>query len=151
MTFHRPKTGYQKNLGADGFLVDPLTGVIQTNQSYGRYSDGFFDVVIKASNSPDPAKSDFALMKIFVLQDTDLMKFVFDKNPVNVAKQMRQFKSEIEAAFAQVNIYTSFLQKGGEIKYISPLSPTHSMCMTMSSTAKLMEVWTLGEQAPAFR
>ena len=30
------------------------------------------------------------------------MKFVFDKNPVSVAKQMREFKTEIEAAFAQV-------------------------------------------------
>ena len=73
-----------------------------------RYSDGYFDVVIKASNSPDPSKADFALIKIFVLQDTDLMKFVFDKNPVSVAKQMREFKTEIEAAFAQpytLNVY----------------------------------------------
>ena len=126
VTFYRPKTEYRKDLGPEGFLVDPVTGVIQTNQSYGRYSDGYFDVFIKASNSPDPSKSDFALMKvrflilqstiihlihlfqIFVLQDTDLMKFVFDKNPVNVAKQMRQFKSEIESAFAQpltLNVY----------------------------------------------
>ena len=36
VTFHRPKTGYQKTLGPEGFLVDPLTGVIQTNQIYGR-------------------------------------------------------------------------------------------------------------------
>ena len=36
VTFHRPKTGYKKTLGPEGFLVDPLTGVIQTNQSYGR-------------------------------------------------------------------------------------------------------------------
>ena len=33
-----------------------------------RYSDGYFDVVIKAANSPDPSKADFALIKIFVLQ-----------------------------------------------------------------------------------
>ena len=73
-----------------------------------RYSDGYFDVVIKAANSPDPSKADFALIKIFVLQDTDLMKFVFDKNPVSVAKQMREFKTEIEAAFAQVLLYIFF-------------------------------------------
>ena len=108
VTFYRPKTGYKKILGAVGFLVDPVTGVIQTNQSYGRYSDGYFDVVVRASNSPDPSKADFALVKIFVLQDTDLMKFVFDKNPVNVAKQMKEFKTEVEAAFAQpltLNVY----------------------------------------------
>ena len=73
-----------------------------------RYSDGYFDVVIKAANSPDPSKADFALIKIFVLQDTDLMKFVFDKNPVSVAKQMREFKTEIEAAFAQVDTFLKY-------------------------------------------
>ena len=36
------------------------------------------------------------------------MKFVFDKNPVNVAKQMKEFKYEIEAALAEpltLNVY----------------------------------------------
>ena len=57
---------------------------MQTNQSYGKYADGYFEVKVKASNSPDPSKRDFTFIKIFVLQDTDLMKFVFDKNPVQV-------------------------------------------------------------------
>jgi len=108
VTFHRPKTGMRRELGESGFLVDESTGVIQTNQSYGKYADGFFDVVVKASNSPDPTKTDFAFLKIFVLQDTDLMKFVFDKNPVNVAKEMKEFKKDIEGAFAQpltLNVY----------------------------------------------
>ena len=108
VTFVRPSTGYRRQLGASAFLVDPLTGVIQTNQSYGRYSDGYFDVVIKAHNSPDPSRMDLTFMKVFVLQDTDLMKFVFDKNPVNVAKEMREFKEEVEAALAQpltLNVY----------------------------------------------
>jgi len=108
VTFHRPKTNLERKLGESGFLVDPSTGVIQTNQSYGKYADGFFDVVVKAANSPDPSKSDFAFLKIYVLQDTDLMKFVFDKNPVNVAKEANQFKKDIEGAFAQpltLNVY----------------------------------------------
>ena len=58
--------------------------MLQTNQSYGKYADGYFEVKVKASNSPDPTKRDFTYIKIFVLQDTDLMKFVFDKNPVQV-------------------------------------------------------------------
>ena len=102
VTFHRPKTMLHKQLGVSGFLVDPRfvsmkkfdqissnflyysTGVIQTNQSYGKYADGYFEVKLKASNSPDPSKADYTFLKIFVLQDTDLMKFVFDKNPVQV-------------------------------------------------------------------
>jgi hypothetical protein len=84
--------------------------VLQTNQSYGKYADGYFQVKVKASNSPDPTKADFTNIKIFVLQDTDLMKFVFDKNPVLVAEEMKQFKADIEEAFAQpltLNIYDS--------------------------------------------
>jgi hypothetical protein len=110
VTFHRPKTGFLKELGVSGFLVDPSTGVLQTNQSYGKYADGYFHVKVKASNSPDPDKADYAYIKIFVLQDTDLMKFVFDKNPVQVAEELKQFKSDIEGAFAQpltLNIYDS--------------------------------------------
>jgi len=108
VTFHRPRTGSHKKLGASGFLVNQNTGVIQTNQSYGKYADGYFDVVIKASNSPIPSKADFVLVKIFILQDTDLMKFVFDKNPVTVAREVKQFKADVEAVFAQpliLNIY----------------------------------------------
>ena len=51
-------------LGESGFLVDESTGLIQTNQSYGKYADGFFDVIVKASNSLDPAKADFAFVKV---------------------------------------------------------------------------------------
>ena len=64
VTFYRPKTDLKLDLGPEGFLIDPVTGVIQTNQSYGRFSDGYFDVVIKATNSPNPSKSDFATLKV---------------------------------------------------------------------------------------
>ncbi len=47
-------------------------------------------------------------LKVFVLQDTDLMKFVFDDDPVKVSKQIADIKSELESAFAlplSINIY----------------------------------------------
>ena len=44
--------------------MDPHTGVVQTNQSYGQYSDGYFHVAIRATNTPDPAKSDVANIKV---------------------------------------------------------------------------------------
>jgi len=86
VTFHRPKTNLIKDIGASGFLVDPSTGVLQTNQSYGKYADGFFEVKVKASNSPDPTKADLSFIKIFVLQDTDLMKFFSIKTQYRLLK-----------------------------------------------------------------
>ncbi len=48
------------------------------------------------------------MSQIFVLQDTDLMKFVFDEDPVKVSQRLGQFKQEVEAALAlplTLNIY----------------------------------------------
>ncbi len=33
-----------QDLGSTPFLVDPQTGAVQTNQSYGQFSDGYFQV-----------------------------------------------------------------------------------------------------------
>jgi hypothetical protein len=35
-----------QDLGSTPFLVDPQTGAVQTNQSYGQYSDGYFQVTL---------------------------------------------------------------------------------------------------------
>ena len=32
------------------FLVDRITGTVQTNQTYGRFGDGFFTLYVMASN-----------------------------------------------------------------------------------------------------
>jgi hypothetical protein len=53
-----------QDLGPSLFLVDPQTGAVQTNQSYGQFADGYFDVAIRATNTPDPDKSDIANIKV---------------------------------------------------------------------------------------
>ena len=35
----------------DTFLVDRITGTVQTNQTYGRFADGYFTLNILASNN----------------------------------------------------------------------------------------------------
>ena len=37
-------------LPVDLFLVDRLTGTVQTNQTYGRFGDGYFTLYVLASN-----------------------------------------------------------------------------------------------------
>ena len=50
-----------------------------------------------------------------MLQDTELMKFVFDRDPTNVQRNLPEFKNDLEGAFAQpltFNIYdTEFYSK----------------------------------------
>lgn len=48
------------------------------------------------------------LLQVFVLQDTELMRFVFDRDPTSVQKKLPEFKNDLEGAFAQplkFNIY----------------------------------------------
>ena len=53
--------------------------------------------------------------QVFVLQDTELMKFVFNRDPTTVQRKLPEFKSTLENAFAQplkFNIYdTEFYSK----------------------------------------
>ena len=105
--FHFPKAAPRRmELGT--FIIDENTGVLQTNRTYNKYNEGYFDLTIKAANTIDSSKADFTYLRIFVLQDTDLMKFVFDEDPVKVSKHLAEIKSELESALAlplSINIY----------------------------------------------
>ena len=57
----------------------------------------------------------FCIFQVYVLQDTELMKFVFNRDPTTVQRKLPEFKSQLEGAFAQpykFNIYdTEFYSK----------------------------------------
>jgi hypothetical protein len=47
------------------FVLDAASGVLQTNQTLARFTDGYFSVVIKASNgAEDTKKGDFTVLKV---------------------------------------------------------------------------------------
>lgn len=124
ITYFKPKDDKKEIMGQGVFIVDPKTGYVVTNQTYGKYNDGYFELVVKAANSPNPDKADFTTLTIFVLQDTDLMKFVFDEDPVKVSKHIGEIKTEIEEAFPRelplsLNIYDIefYSQAGGSLDF----------------------------------
>ena len=47
---NRSNVGIPELLDNDLFLVDRITGTVQTNQTYGRFGDGFFTLYVMASN-----------------------------------------------------------------------------------------------------
>ena len=42
---------------------------------------------------------DFFTLQIYVLQDTELMKFVFDRDPTSAQKKVDQLKHDLEEEF----------------------------------------------------
>lgn len=113
VTYHRPSKNLYEILDNDMFLVDEVTGILHTNQTYGRFGDGYFKLFVSAYNSPD--KFDLAKVLIYVLQDTDLMRFVFDKDPSSVRNEIDDFSRDIGRIFPQplkLNLYdTEFYSK----------------------------------------
>eukprot|EP00096_Caligus_rogercresseyi_P014673 TRINITY_DN7189_c0_g1_i1.p1 TRINITY_DN7189_c0_g1~~TRINITY_DN7189_c0_g1_i1.p1 ORF type:complete len:1289 (-),score=408.11 TRINITY_DN7189_c0_g1_i1:505-4371(-) len=113
ITYLRPQTGLFEVIDKDMFIIDPESGTLHTNRTLGRYIDGQF--VLYASASNGPGRSDVDRILIYVLQDTELMRFVFDQDPSVVRGRIGSLKSEIENVFInplQFNIYdTEFYSK----------------------------------------
>ena len=96
------RTGIKEILDPGTFLIDSSTGMLQTNDTLGRFIDGYFTLVVKASNGVNDMKNgDFATLKIYVLQDTELMKFVFDLDPSSVQRKLPEFEEELTEHFPQ--------------------------------------------------
>ena len=63
LTFVKPNRTHEKEiLDTPVFIMDELTGTLRTNQTYGQFADGYFVVVIKATNAP--AQKDFTKVKV---------------------------------------------------------------------------------------
>ena len=45
------------------FIIDQLTGILQTNETYARFADGYFEISVKAMNAPD--KNDRMAIKVW--------------------------------------------------------------------------------------
>ena len=95
ITFHAGGSAEPRGMEPGTFIVDAATGLVQTNRTYNKYNEGYFDLSIKAANDDldEASKADYTYLRIFVLQDTDLMKFVFDEDPLEVSKHLPEIKS----------------------------------------------------------
>ncbi|KAK4297363.1 hypothetical protein Pmani_030214 [Petrolisthes manimaculis] len=98
-----------EEVNADGtLLLEGTTGTLRTNAPLTRYAHGTFTVYVTATSAPPPASPAVAKVTIYVLRDSDLMRFVFGLTPGEVRRQLDHFRREVEEALpvtASLNIY----------------------------------------------
>lgn len=99
IAYFSARTQLKEILEPDVFVVDEDTGLVQTNQTYGRFGDGYFTLAVAASNNW-PKWTAVTKVKVHVLQDTDLMKLVFDQDPSTVQKQLRALSDDMGQIFS---------------------------------------------------
>ncbi|XP_058795727.1 cadherin EGF LAG seven-pass G-type receptor 3 [Phymastichus coffea] len=95
--------------------LNPKTGEIRTTGSLTVYYDGYMEVSISANNSLVPGRETNVTLRIFMLRDRDMLKFVFSKPPVEVRKKLEEFENAVAKALLlpiSVNVYdTQFYAK----------------------------------------
>jgi len=87
------------------FSLDNSSGEIRTATSMIPFSEGFFTLSVSAMNSPNRT---YATIKIFIVRERGLLKFVFSRPPADVRQTLSQFRQDIEKALAvpaSLNIY----------------------------------------------
>ena len=60
--YFRPRSNLKEIVDSQVFIIDQLTGVLQTNETYARFTDGFFEITVKAKNAPE--KQDLVKIKV---------------------------------------------------------------------------------------
>ncbi|XP_076368154.1 cadherin 74A isoform X2 [Tachypleus tridentatus] len=114
-TFYRPST-QEKIRTSEIFDMDPRSGVLSSRQAFGQYVSGYFVIIVEARSSPGSKNVAYAEIKIYVLHDRDLLKFVFYKRPNEVQNIIPSLQKDLRVALAQpvsLNVYdTQFHSRG---------------------------------------
>ncbi|XP_076643103.1 cadherin 74A [Halictus rubicundus] len=95
--------------------LNPQTGELRTTGSMSSYADGYMEIVISANNSVTTGRDTNMTLRIFLLRDRDMLKFVFSRPPVEVRKTLEDFEKAVQQALSlpiSVNVYdTQFYSK----------------------------------------
>lgn len=95
--------------------LNARTGELRTTGSMAGYADGFMEMIVSANNSATSGRETNITVRIFLLRDRDMLKFVFSKPPVEVRKTLEDFERAVQQALSlpiSVNVYdTQFYSK----------------------------------------
>lgn len=134
----------EEEVNATGvFLLEHSTGVLRTNAPLTRYAHGIFTAFVTASSTPSDEPA-VAQVTIYVLRDSDLLRFIFGMTPGEVRRQLPTFMKDVENVLpvtASLNIYDTayYLDSNGAIDFSSTGSCFHLVGRNMHDTTVLLD------------
>lgn len=81
----------------DLFSINSVTGEIRTAKTLSDYVDGYFDILVRVNNANDTSRMQHNKVKIYVIRDKSLLKFVFAKPPAEVREYLDEFTAAVQA------------------------------------------------------
>lgn len=79
------------------FDLNNKTGEIRTAQSLSNFVDGYFELNIRANNSFNLNRFRDNILRIFIIRDKSLLRFVFSKPPAEINGVIHEFAKKIQA------------------------------------------------------
>ncbi|KAJ1528348.1 hypothetical protein ONE63_006768 [Megalurothrips usitatus] len=116
------------------FRLDADTGELRTAAGMQQFVDGYFTLNVAATNIPEGNSSSSsssrranATVKVFVVRDRALLKFVFSKAPADVRRSLPEFQRLVEKALllpVQLNVYDTqfYAKQDGSLDFSSTSS-----------------------------
>ncbi|KAH8322014.1 hypothetical protein KR059_000394 [Drosophila kikkawai] len=78
------------------FTLNNRTGELRTGGSFADYVDGYFLMRLMANNSAEPKRQAHSNLKVFVIRDKSLLKFVFARPPNEIQHNIRLFQEQLQ-------------------------------------------------------
>uniref|UniRef100_A0A8W7PY29 Cadherin domain-containing protein n=1 Tax=Anopheles coluzzii TaxID=1518534 RepID=A0A8W7PY29_ANOCL len=112
----------------DVFSLNPDTAEIRTTRSMSNFVDGYFQLMVRAANSDEAERISETQMKIFVIRDKSLLRFVFSRPPTEVSGVLDRFTVEMQERLANANLELSVF----DAQVLS--QPDHSLDFSSTSS-----------------
>lgn len=80
----------------DHFILNNVTGELRTAKSLADFVDGYFEILIRVNNIDQARRVRHNKVKIFVIRDKSLLRFVFAKPPTEVKEFVDEFSNAIQ-------------------------------------------------------
>lgn len=105
-TFNSPFNRKDKKFLSDLseiFELNNKTGEILLAKSVSDYVDGYFELLIRAANN----RHNDVVVKIFIVRDKSLMKFVFSRPPMEVNPMLNGFSQQLAKTLSETDVTLS--------------------------------------------
>lgn len=80
----------------DIFVLNNMTAEIRTAKSLADFVDGYFEILVRVNNIDDIRRVRHNKIKIYVIRDKSLLRFVFGKPPSEVKEYVDEFENAIQ-------------------------------------------------------
>lgn len=80
----------------DIFAMNNATAEMRTAKSVADFVDGYFEVMVRVNNVDDAQRARHNQVKIYVIRDKSLLRFVFGKPPTEVKEYVDEFEMAVQ-------------------------------------------------------